>query len=375
MPADEGRALYDAAVTYLGDGVGVEIGTYCGKSTVMLGAAAQQTGGVALHRSTTTTAPRNTKPGWEYHDTSMVDAGHRPVRHAADAAPHARRRRTRRPRRRRRRQVVRRRRGRGERRCGSCSSTAGTPTRPRSRTSTAGRGGSTVGGALVIHDVFPNPDDGGQAPYHIYQRALDTGAFREVSATGSMRMLERTPERPAKPCANLARSDLEQGIFRHLHLLHARHVDSDDDLAPVGVSVTLDRVGDAEVGHRVIADRRRLGGESLRGTRRTGPRRHVVEELLNKRLPVTRIELAANGSHQRGAPLARPRRPSADGTAGWSPGGRRTDQPLPGRCSWRQPYWPTHSWRTAQAARRSARSRNSARQSRREPSADHRDAL
>ena len=30
MPADEGRALYDAAVTYLGDGVGVEIGTYCG---------------------------------------------------------------------------------------------------------------------------------------------------------------------------------------------------------------------------------------------------------------------------------------------------------------------------------------------------------
>ena len=33
MPADEGRALYDAAVRYLGDGVGVEIGTYCGKST------------------------------------------------------------------------------------------------------------------------------------------------------------------------------------------------------------------------------------------------------------------------------------------------------------------------------------------------------
>ena len=37
-----------------------------------------------------------------------------------------------------------------------------------------------VGGALVIHDVFPDPDDGGQAPYHIYRRALDTGEFREV---------------------------------------------------------------------------------------------------------------------------------------------------------------------------------------------------
>jgi predicted O-methyltransferase YrrM len=48
------------------------------------------------------------------------------------------------------------------------------------------------GGALIIHDVFPNPDDGGQAPFHVYQRALDTGAFREVNAMGSMRVLERT---------------------------------------------------------------------------------------------------------------------------------------------------------------------------------------
>jgi hypothetical protein len=49
-----------------------------------------------------------------------------------------------------------------------------------------------VGGALIIHDVFPHPSQGGQAPYHIYCRALDSGAFREVSATGSMRVLERT---------------------------------------------------------------------------------------------------------------------------------------------------------------------------------------
>jgi len=43
----------------------------------------------------------------------------------------------------------------------------------------------------VIHDVFPNPDDGGQAPYRIYRRALDSGAFQEVSATGSLRVLQR----------------------------------------------------------------------------------------------------------------------------------------------------------------------------------------
>ena len=31
------------------------------------------------------------------------------------------------------------------------------------------------GGALVIHDVFENPDEGGQAPYEIYKRALSEG--------------------------------------------------------------------------------------------------------------------------------------------------------------------------------------------------------
>ena len=106
MPADEGRALYDTAVRYLGDGVGVEIGTYCGKSTVMLGAAAQQSGGV-LYTIDHHHGSEEHQPGWEYHDTSMVDAVTWPVRHTADAAPHARRRRAGRTRRRRRRQVSR----------------------------------------------------------------------------------------------------------------------------------------------------------------------------------------------------------------------------------------------------------------------------
>src|SRR6202165_4147658 len=72
MPADEGRALYDTAVHYLGDGVGVEIGTYCGKSTVLLGAAAQHSGGgvytVDHHHGS-----EENQPGWGYHDTSLVD--------------------------------------------------------------------------------------------------------------------------------------------------------------------------------------------------------------------------------------------------------------------------------------------------------------
>ena len=48
------------------------------------------------------------------------------------------------------------------------------------------------GGLLVIHDVFPDPADGGQPPYHVFLRALESGAFTEVEALGSMRVLART---------------------------------------------------------------------------------------------------------------------------------------------------------------------------------------
>jgi hypothetical protein len=47
------------------------------------------------------------------------------------------------------------------------------------------------GGALAIHDVFPDPADGGQAPFRIYQRAVTSGDFTEVRCIGSLRVLER----------------------------------------------------------------------------------------------------------------------------------------------------------------------------------------
>jgi MMP 1-O-methyltransferase len=49
----------------------------------------------------------------------------------------------------------------------------------------------SAGGALVIHDVFPDPREGGRLPYYIYCRAIDSGQFRKVSVTGSLRVLER----------------------------------------------------------------------------------------------------------------------------------------------------------------------------------------
>jgi predicted O-methyltransferase YrrM len=196
MPADEGRALYDAAITYLGDGVGVEIGTYCGKSTVMLGAAAQQTGGV-LYTIDHHHGSEEHQPGWEYHDTSMVDDVTGlfdtlpTLRHTLDAA------------------------GLDENVVaivGKSSLVARSWRTPLQLLFIDG--GHTdaaaqqdfdgwarwvaVGGALVIHDVFPDPNDGGQAPYRVYRRALDTGAFREVSAMGSMRILERLSGTPGE---------------------------------------------------------------------------------------------------------------------------------------------------------------------------------
>jgi len=46
------------------------------------------------------------------------------------------------------------------------------------------------GAAMVFHDVFPDPADGGQAPYRVYLRALGSG-FEEVEVVGSMRVLRR----------------------------------------------------------------------------------------------------------------------------------------------------------------------------------------
>ena len=47
-----------------------------------------------------------------------------------------------------------------------------------------------AGGTLAIHDVFPDPGDGGRPPFVVYQRALDEG-FEEVGGEGSLRLLRR----------------------------------------------------------------------------------------------------------------------------------------------------------------------------------------
>ena len=55
------------------------------------------------------------------------------------------------------------------------------------------------GGVLVIHDVFEHPEDGGQAPFHVWQRAVDSGAFTPAETVGSMRALTRTSGGAGEP--------------------------------------------------------------------------------------------------------------------------------------------------------------------------------
>ena len=48
-------------------------------------------------------------------------------------------------------------------------------------------------GYLLIHDIFENPQKGGQAPYHIYNLALGSGLFHEHPRTKTLGILQRNP--------------------------------------------------------------------------------------------------------------------------------------------------------------------------------------
>jgi len=47
------------------------------------------------------------------------------------------------------------------------------------------------GGLLVFHDIFPDPSLGGQAPYQVYRQALDSGRFEDHSAVNSLRAIRK----------------------------------------------------------------------------------------------------------------------------------------------------------------------------------------
>lgn len=191
MPVREGLALYAAAVEAGRLGLPLlEVGTYCGRSTILLADAARAAGTVAVtvdhHRGS-----EEQQPGWEYHDPSVVDPEvglmdtlptFRRTLHAAGLEEHVIAVVGRSP------QVARVWAGQ----VGLVFVDGGHTDEHAANDYEGWAPRVAAGGLLVIHDVFPDPADGGQAPYRIYRRALESGAFAEVSATDSLRVLRRT---------------------------------------------------------------------------------------------------------------------------------------------------------------------------------------
>lgn len=190
MPVDEGLALYAAAVE-AGTRTGLpllEVGSYCGRSTILLAEAARLAGTVALtvdhHRGS-----EEQQPGWEYHDTSLVDPEvglmdtlprFRRTLHSAGLEDHVI-------------ALV----GRSPQVAALWGTPLGLVFVDGGHTDEHASGDYlgwaphlSPDGLLVVHDVFPDPADGGQAPYRVYLRALAEG-FTEVSVTGSLRVLRR----------------------------------------------------------------------------------------------------------------------------------------------------------------------------------------
>ena len=188
MPENEGLALHRAALAAARWGPLLEVGSYCGKSAIYLGAAAQECGSVLFtvdhHRGS-----EENQPGRPYHDPRLVDDAGR-----VDTFPHLR------------------------------DALAGAELEDVvvaivGRSATVARHWHTTlamlfidgghsqaavdadydgwvphvmpGGVLAIHDVFPDPADGGRPPFVVFQRVLASGGFEEIEAEGSLRVLRR----------------------------------------------------------------------------------------------------------------------------------------------------------------------------------------
>jgi predicted O-methyltransferase YrrM len=168
----------------------LEIGTYCGKSTLYLGAAARA-GGTVLFTVDHHRGSEENQRGWEYHDSRLEDPED-PDR--LDTLPWFRRTITRAGLEETVIAVV----GRSDvlarhwRTPLALVFIDGGHSQPAVDADYEGWAPHVMpGGLLAIHDVFPDPAQGGQAPYEVYRRALGSGTFAQHSATGSLQVLRR----------------------------------------------------------------------------------------------------------------------------------------------------------------------------------------
>ena len=190
LPQNEADALYSAATSLEVKGPLLEVGSYCGKSTIYLGSAAQQMGRVLYaldhHRGS-----EENQSGWEHHDPELIDNSIGVM----DTLPFFRR---------------------AIFDAGledSVVALVGQSEVIANNWATSlaflfidgGHGDDPAkadfngwvpkvkeGGLLAIHDVFPDEKDGGRPPYeHIYLPAISSGDWNEIIVEGSLRILKR----------------------------------------------------------------------------------------------------------------------------------------------------------------------------------------
>jgi len=189
LAEDEGRALFQHASEMAAKGPCLEVGSYCGKSTVYFGAACKSQGSqlyaIDHHRGS-----EEHQLGEEYHDSDLFDESaqlmdtfreFRRVMRAADLED----------------TVV-----------PIVSSSAlsakfwsiplgmvfidgGHSMEAAMADYRSWAGHIIPGGVLAIHDLFPNPDEGGQAPITIYRLARDSGLFEEIDVVNTLGLLRR----------------------------------------------------------------------------------------------------------------------------------------------------------------------------------------
>lgn len=191
LAADEGAALYQFALQTAVLGPCLEVGSYCGKSTIYLGVAARQAGSVVYavdhHRGS-----EEHQKGEEYHDPELYDAGaglmdsfrvFRSNMRAADledtvvpiVAPS----------------------GLASRRwatpLGMVFIDGGHSWQAALTDYRSWACHIVPGGILAIHDIFPDPAKGGQAPYDIWKLAKASGLFEELPMVNTLGVFRRLP--------------------------------------------------------------------------------------------------------------------------------------------------------------------------------------
>lgn len=189
LAPDEGAALYEHAAQAAGVGPCLEIGSYCGRSTLYIGTACRDTGNVLFavdhHQGS-----EEHQPGEAYHDPALYDAASgrmdsfrefRRTLARADLEAHV--------------IPIVARSALAARHwpvtCGFVFIDGGhSPAAVRADyEGWAGR--IAPGGVLAIHDLFPDPRDGGQAPWTVYQEALASGRYEELTVVQTLGFLRR----------------------------------------------------------------------------------------------------------------------------------------------------------------------------------------